>query len=38
MAVEFARRQFEDHCAAEIATDGTPNDHFDAIKAEIEKI
>ena len=38
MAVEFARQQFADHCAAEIGTDGTPNDHFDAIRTEIEKL
>jgi len=38
MAVHFARRQFEDHCAAECGTDGTPADHFDAIRQEIEKL
>jgi hypothetical protein len=38
IAVEFARQEFADHCTAEIATDGTPNDHFDTIKAEIEKL
>jgi hypothetical protein len=37
-AVEFARDEFKLHCAAEIGTDGTPDDHFNAIKSEIENI
>jgi hypothetical protein len=37
IAVEFARKEFKDHCAAEYGTDGSPDDHFDAIKQEIEK-
>jgi hypothetical protein len=37
-AVEFARDQFDKYCCAEINTNGTPNDHFDAIKEEIEKL
>jgi hypothetical protein len=37
-AVEFARDEFKYHCAAEIGTDGTPDDHFNAIKQEIENI
>ena len=36
IAVEFARKEFKDHCAAEYGTDGSPDDHFDAIKQEIE--
>ena len=38
IAVEFARQQFELHCCAEIGTDGTPNDHFDRLKTELEKM
>ena len=37
-AVEFTRDEFKLHCAAEIGTDGTPDDHFNTIKSEIEKI
>ena len=37
-AVEFARQEFRDHCCAEMGTDGSPDDHFDAIKQEIEKL
>jgi hypothetical protein len=38
IAVEFARQEFRDHCCAEMGTDGSPDDHFDAIKQEIEKL
>ena len=38
IAVEFARDQFENYCCAEINTNGSPNDHFNAIKQEIEKL
>lgn len=38
IAVEFAREQFHNHCCAEIGTNGSPDDHFDAIKQEIEKL
>ena len=37
IAVEFARKEFKDHCAAEYGTDGSPDDHFDAMKQETEK-
>jgi hypothetical protein len=37
-AVEFAREEFKVHCAAEIGTDGTPDDHFNTIKQEIENL
>lgn len=37
-AVEFAREEFKIHCAAEIGTDGTPEDHFNTIKQEINNI
>jgi len=37
-AVEFARDEFKLHCAAEIGTNGTPDDHFNDIKSEIENI
>jgi hypothetical protein len=37
-AVEFARDEFKLHCAAEIGTDGTPDDHFNTIKSKIENI
>ena len=37
IAVEFARKEFKDHCAAAYGTDGSPDDHFDAMKQEIEK-
>jgi hypothetical protein len=36
IAVKFARQEFRDHCAAEIGTDGSPDDHFDVLKQEIE--
>jgi hypothetical protein len=36
IAVEFARQEFRDHCAAEIGTNGSPDDHFDVLKQEIE--
>ena len=36
--VEFAREEFKIHCAAEIGTDGTPDDHFNTIKQEIENL
>ena len=38
IAVEFAREQFRNYCCAEIGTDGSPDDHFDAIKQKIEKL
>ena len=38
IAVQFARQEFENHCAAEYGTDGSPDDHFDAIKQELEKL
>jgi hypothetical protein len=37
-AAEYAREEFKLHCAAEIGTDGTPDDHFNAIKSKIEKL
>jgi hypothetical protein len=38
IAVEFARKEFKDHCAAEYGTDGSPDNHFDTIKQEINKL
>lgn len=38
IAVEFARDQFRDHCCAEIDIIGSPDDHFDLIKQEIQKL
>jgi len=38
VAVEFARSEFDNHCCAEINTKGTPQEHFDSIKQEIEKL
>ena len=38
IAVEFARDQFDKFCCAEGGTYGDPNDHFDDIKQEIEKL
>lgn len=38
LAVEFARREFENHCAAEYGTDGSPDNHFNTIKQELEKL
>jgi hypothetical protein len=38
IAVEFARQEFRNHCAAEIDTKGSPDDHFDALTQEIEKL
>ena len=38
IAVEFAREEFRNHCAAEIDTEGSPDDHFDALTQEIEKL
>ena len=38
LAVEFARGEFDNHCCAEINTKGTPQEHFDSIKQEIEKL
>ena len=38
IAVEFARQEFRDHCVAEYGTNGSPDDHFDAIKQEIQQL
>jgi hypothetical protein len=38
IAVEFAREEFRNHCAAEIDTEGSPDNHFDILKQEIEKL
>jgi hypothetical protein len=38
IAVEFAREEFRNHCAAEIDTEGSPDDHFDTLTQEIEKL
>ena len=38
IAVEFAREEFRNHCAAEIDTIGSPDDHFNTIIQEIEKL
>ncbi len=38
IAVEFARQEFRNHCAAEIDTKGSPDDHFDVLTQEIEKL
>ena len=38
IAVEFARQEFRNHCAAEIDTEGSPDNHFDILKQEIEKL
>ena len=38
IAVEFARQEFRNHCAAEIGTEGSPDNHFDILKQEIEKL
>ena len=37
IAVEFARKEFRNHCAAEYGTDGSPDDHFNSIKQHIIK-
>jgi hypothetical protein len=38
LAVQFARQQFDYYCAAEYGTDGSPDDHFDTIKKEINNL
>jgi len=38
IAVEFARQEFKDHCISEFEIEGSPNDHFDIIKQEINKL
>jgi len=38
IAVEFARDQFDNYCCAEMNTVGSPDDHFDVLKQEIEKL
>jgi hypothetical protein len=38
IAVEFAREEFRNHCAAEIDTEGSPDDHFNALTQEIKKL
>lgn len=38
IAIEFAREQFNKYFSAKVGTVGTPNDHFDALKKEIENL
>jgi hypothetical protein len=37
-AIEFARHEFKDYCAAGYGIDGSPDDHFNNIKQEIKNL